>query len=242
MTGTPFALLLACAISASAAAETLQPDAPLSGEVLEVLDVGAYTYLRLKTSGGEQWAAVNRAPLQKGANVTIFDPAEMRDFESRALGRTFSSIFFGTVAGAVLSSSPAPHPGVASSRAGRGAVHGEVANSAGSASDFKISKAAGVDARTVAEIHFDRVSLKDKPIELRAKVAKVTLDVMGRNWLHLRDGSGSAADGSNDILVATRRAPNVGDVIVVSGVVRTDVSLGPGHDVEVLVEDASAGM
>jgi hypothetical protein len=47
---------------------------PLKGEVLEVIDVDAYTYLRLKTASGEIWAAVAKVPAKKGATVTIIDP------------------------------------------------------------------------------------------------------------------------------------------------------------------------
>ena len=38
------------------------PTASIKGEVLEVKDVDAYTYLRLKTKDGETWAAVGKAP------------------------------------------------------------------------------------------------------------------------------------------------------------------------------------
>ena len=41
----------------------------VTGEVLEVKDVAVYTYLRLKTATGETWAAVNKAPVAKGANL-----------------------------------------------------------------------------------------------------------------------------------------------------------------------------
>ena len=77
------------------------------------------------------------------------------------------------------------------------------------------------------------------PVIIRAKVVKVTAGVMGKNWVHLRDGSGSAADHSNDILVTSKDEPSVGDVVIAKGVVKTDVNLGSGYAYKVLVEDAS---
>jgi len=100
-------------------------------------------------------------------------------------------------------------------------------------------KATGATARTVAEVNGERLALKDKPVTIRAKVVKVTAGEMGKNWIHLRDGSGSAADGSDDILVTSKAEPKLGDVVVARGTVRTDVNLGSGYAYKVLVEEAA---
>jgi hypothetical protein len=91
----------------------------------------------------------------------------------------------------------------------------------------------------VAEVIGKRTELKDKPVLLRGKVVKVTSAVMGKNWLHLRDGSGSAKDNTNDILVTTKEETSVGAIVVARGVVRTDVDLGSGYAYKVLIEDAT---
>jgi hypothetical protein len=102
-----------------------------------------------------------------------------------------------------------------------------------------VAKAEGANGRTVAEVYANRVALKDKPVVIRAKVVKVNAGVMGKNWVHLRDGSGSAADGSNDLLVTSKDEPKVGDLVVAKGTVKTDVNLGSGYAYKVLVEEAS---
>lgn len=70
-------------------------------------------------------------------------------------------------------------------------------------------------------------------------MAKVNNGIMGKNWLHLQDGSGSAAGGTNDILVTTKDSAVVGDVVIIKGTVRTDVKLGAGYEYAVLIEDAT---
>ena len=62
---------------------------------------------------------------------------------------------------------------------------------------------------------------------------------MGKNWLHLQDGSGNAADGSHDIVVTSKDSAAVGDVVTAQGLVRTDVNLGSGYAYAVLIEDAA---
>lgn len=103
----------------------------------------------------------------------------------------------------------------------------------------KAAKAEGPDGRTVAEVNANRAALKGKPVAIRATVVKFTGGVMGKNWIHLRDGSGSAADGSNDIVVTSQADFKVGEVVVVRGIVRTDVDLGSGYFYKVIVEDAT---
>jgi len=105
--------------------------------------------------------------------------------------------------------------------------------------DVKVPKANGANARTVAEIVTGRAELKNKPVVVRGKVVKFTPAVMGKNWVHVRDGSGSAADNTHDVLVTTKDETKVGDVVLVKGVVHTDVELGSGYSYKVLVEDAT---
>lgn len=185
------------------------------GEVLEVKEVDPYSYLRLKTQEGEIWAAVSKAPVKKGAQVTIENASVMNNFESKSLKKTFDRIVFGTLA---VASPGSATPAVA---------------------DAKVPKAEGRDARTVAEIVGKRTELKDKPVVVRGKVVKFTQNVMGRNWVHVRDGSGSTKDGTNDLLVTTRDPTQVGEIVVARGIVRTDVEIGSGYSYKVLVDGAT---
>ena len=104
--------------------------------------------------------------------------------------------------------------------------------------DVKVPKATGPDARTVAEIIEKKAALNNKPVLVRGKVVKYTPGVMGKNWIHLQDGSGSSADSTNDVLVTTKDETKIGAVVVARGTVRTDVDLGSGYFYKVLVDEA----
>jgi len=118
------------------------------------------------------------------------------------------------------------------------AAHSGVAKAA-DAKDVKVPKASGPDARTVAEIISKRIELKDKTVLVRGKVVKYTPEVLGKNWIHLRDGSGSAADNTHDVLVTTKDQARIGDVVVAKGVVHTDRDFGSGYSYKVLVEEVT---
>ena len=223
-------LLLGLAVSMFACIAWAADMPSLNGKVLEVTDVDTYTYLRLKTKDGEIWAAVNKTPVKVGADVTIDNPAVMNNFESKTLKKTFDRIVFGTIKA----------PGATAPSAGTDgpALHAGMSKPV-DAGNVKVAKATGADARTVAEVNARRADLKGKPVVVRGKVVKFTGGVMGKNWVHLRDGSGSDADGSNDILVTTLDETKIGDVVLVKGTVATDRDFGSGYSYKVLIEEAA---
>jgi hypothetical protein len=68
------------------------------GTVLETMDAGGYTYLRIDTGSATEWVATTAMAVAVGDRVVVADGTEMTDFHSRTLARTFPSIVF---AGAV---------------------------------------------------------------------------------------------------------------------------------------------
>jgi len=219
-------------LAIAAAAVTLQPayaapGSPLQGEVLETRDVEGYTYLRLATSGGETWAAVPTAKVKKGERVTVVNTSVMNNFQSKTLGKTFDSIVFGQIGN-----------GASPAAAGPAAPEGSMP-AAAPPKLIKVAKADSPDARTVAEIYKGKATLRDKPVALRAQVVKVNNGVMGKNWLHLQDGSGSSAGSDQDIVVTTQATAAVGDVVTVKGTVRADVDLGMGYRYAVMIANGA---
>jgi hypothetical protein len=214
----------------------------LQGQVLEVIDGGAYTYLRLRAStGGEVWVATLPMKLQKGANVVMDDPMLMQNFHSKALNRTFDEIVFGTArpagagtppAKAAVAAKPVTTPAPA-----QVSPHGSAAREPAVAVG-RIDKATGAEGRTVVEVNQQAKQLAGKFVQVRGKVVKVSTNIMGRNWVHLRDGTGKA-DGSNDLLLTTTQEPKVGDVVLARGVVRVNADFGSGYSYPVLVEKAT---
>jgi len=102
----------------------------------------------------------------------------------------------------------------------------------------KIEKAKAADARTVAEVVAGKSGLEGKTVTIRGKVVKASHGILGKNWIHLQDGTGSASAATHDIVVTTADTVEVGDVVNANGVVRTNVDIGSGYKYAVLVEDA----
>jgi hypothetical protein len=229
-----FGIFLLVTAAYACAGESLasDPHASIKGEVLEVKNVANFTYMRLKTAAGETWAAVIQAAVKKGDSVTIENAIVMKNFESKSLKKTFSSIVFGSLGNGGANVSSAPN--------GRALeMVSPLIPKKLETNDEQVAKAVGANAYTVAEVMSRGTELKDKTVLVRGRVVKYNADIMGKNWVHLRDGSGSAADGSNDILVTTTGEAKLGDTVTAKGVVHTDKDFSAGYAYKVLIEEAT---
>lgn len=218
-----------------AADKPATPGASVKGEVLEVQNVANFTYLRLKTDAGETWAAVVTSTVNAGDVITLENAIVMKNFESKSLKKTFPSILFGSL-GKVESHAAQAAPATSGHALGTAfpTIPPKIEKG-----DEMIAKASGANAKTVAEVVGKGAALKDKTVLVRGKVVKYNADIMGKNWIHLRDGSGTPAEGTNDILVTTANEAKVGDTVTVKGVVHTDKDFGAGYSYKVLIEDAT---
>lgn len=79
---------------AQPAAQTAQAGGSLSGKVVETMNAGGYTYVCLEKTGTKTWVAMPETAVKVGQKMTCEPGAEMNDFTSKTLKRTFKSIIF----------------------------------------------------------------------------------------------------------------------------------------------------
>lgn len=213
---------------------SVAPGGTLTGTVREQIPVGPYVYVRLETPGGEAWAAVNESPMTVGSSITVYNVMTMEKFDSPSLKRTFARIFFGTLdpSGGAVSAAPG---NVDSDPA---SAHPAPAPATVSAPVGLMARASGANARTIGELWKQKTQLAGTTVSVRGVVVKYNASVMGKNWIHLQDGSGEAAQGSLDLTVTSADAATVGDTVTVTGTLRTNQDLGAGYTYAVLLENA----
>lgn len=218
------------AVERAGAAEAAKPAAPQSGKALEVINGGGYTYVHVETGKEKIWIAGPASPVKVGEKVSFPQGMPMTGFQSKALGRTFDLVYFvGSIdrEGAEPAKGALP-PGHPQTAPGAGvAVAAKL--------DFsKITKPAG--GKTVAEIIQEKNQLSGKKIAVRGKVVKFSAEIMGKNWIHLNDGT--VKEGGEDLTITTKAKAKIGDTVLVRGVVATEKDLGSGYYYAVIIEDA----
>jgi hypothetical protein len=115
----------------------------------------------------------------------------------------------------------------------------EGAKAPASGEPIKVEKAKGKDAYTVSELYEKSGTLDKKSVSVRGKVMKVSRGIMGKNWVHLRDGSGDAGKGTNNVVVTSQEDPKVGDVVTARGTLYKDKDFGAGYQYAVILEEGT---
>jgi hypothetical protein len=99
--------------------------------------------------------------------------------------------------------------------------------------------AADAAVKTVAALYKEKVALTGKTVSATGKVVKVNNGIMGRNFVHVQDGTGDAKDGSNNLVVTSKQTAAVGDKVTISGVVVVNRDFGSGYSYPLLIEEAT---
>jgi hypothetical protein len=213
------------------------PEGMVRGTVLETMDAAGYTYVLLDTAEGPRWVATQQTPVAVNDIVQTNQGMMMQEFTSQSLDRTFEVIYFSDAlqnlstttlpAGHPDTALPPGHPTTTMASDAAGSVVGDVA------------VAAVEEGKNIAWVNASKDSLAGQSVSLRGKVVKFNANILGTNWLHIQDGSGSAADGNNDLAVTSGAEAAVGDTVVVTGKIVLDKDFGAGYSYPVLMEDAS---
>jgi len=212
----------ASAPAAPARAEVPAATGSITGTVVETMDSGGYTYMLVDTGTEQVWAAGPVADVTVGAEVSFDGSMTMADYTSPTLERTFDTIFF-TGAFEFEGTAPAGHGGAA-----------QVAGAAEVVSTELLEPAQGGVA--VADVFAKSADLVGTEIAVRGKVVKYSAGIMGKNWLHIQDGTG--AEGTSDLTITTDATAAVGDIVVVRGVLAADRDFGYGYLYDLIIEDA----
>jgi hypothetical protein len=194
------------------------------GTVLETMDAGKYTYVRVKTATSEIWAASSPFKVAVGDQVVVPLDSPMEKFHSPSLNRDFALIYF----------APAiRHSGEAAPAAG---PHSPATADAVQVTE-PIPPAPG--GKTIADVWANRKTFAGKSVTVRGKIVKFNGGILGTNWLHIQDGSGSAKDGTNDLTVTSDGGAGIGDVVTATGTIAIDKDFGAGYAYAVILEKAT---
>lgn len=201
------------------------------GKVLETMNAGGYTYAKLDVGGEQVWVAGPETKLAVGDALAPVGGTLMTNFTSNTLNRTFDRIYF--VGALTLVGAPAaaaaggPHAAAPGSAAGgaRPAVPG--------APTEPMAPAPG--GQSIAAMLATPAALAGKAVAVRGKVVKWNGNILGRNWLHLHDGTGDLT-----VTTAETAAPvAIGEIVVARGTLAVNKDFGSGYTYPVIVEDAT---
>lgn len=190
----------------------------------EVIQSSNYTYVRVSEDRKDSWIAITRQEVEVGKTYYFEPSIEMANFTSKELKRTFPVILFVAkfsnmpiVAAEKVAISDPPkgkQPAVAKD-------------------GIKVERAA--NGITIAELVSKKDSYAGKSIKIKGEVVKFNPQIMGKNWLHIQDGTNG--NGVFDLTITTADEVKVGDIVTFEGIVALNKDFGAGYSYDLIVEE-----
>jgi hypothetical protein len=186
-----------------------------TAKVLETMNSGGYTYIKVQDGKDSYWVAMTQRDVKPGDTINYSEQGWMQKFHSKTLNRTFDKILFAADATA------APQQQMQTMKP-------NVMNS-------KYEQDGSV---SIAKLFKYRDKYADSKVKVIGKVTKVSKQIMGKNWVHIQDGSSFM--GKDDLVFTTKeKAPKVGSVVVATGVAKKDVDFGYGYFYPLIIQEAT---
>ncbi len=193
--------------------------------IAEVIQTTKYTYFLVEEDEREYWIAVTKREGAEGDVIYYSNPLEMNNFVSKELGRTFPTIFFvQDVSNEPINTQTAPAQ-VAQKKP-------EIVK----LENISINPVKG--GITIAELYKEKEKYAGKIVTIRGAVARYNNKVMGKNWVHIQDGTEQS--GQFDLAVTTMDSLAVGNAVTFTGIISLNKDFGSGYFYGVIMEDAKA--
>lgn len=194
------------------------------GKVTETFDVPGYTYVEVNTGDSKVWAAGPVTSLKTGDMIAFSKEMPMKNYHSKTLKRDFPVIYFVSrfITDKEIQTGKAEK---------NSSSHGRIKTKPAAKPLKGIKKVKG--GNTIAEIHASKKSLAGKSIRVRGQVTRYSPEIMGKNWLHVRDSS-----TLEDLTVTTKSKVAVGDIVIIKGKLELDKDYGYGYVYPVIVDNS----
>ena len=188
--------------------------------VAEVLNTEKYSYLRVKENGEEKWLAITRQDVKIGGNYLYRGGLMKKDFQSKEFNRVFETVYLvadfredvALATGATQAVMPAAKEALEAPK--------------------NLNRAPG--AIKISELVANLSKYDGKVVKVTAKCVKVNPMIMGKNWLHLQDGSGK----NLDLTVTTTENVPLGAIVTMEGTIALHKDFGAGYKYDYIMETA----
>lgn len=187
--------------------------------VAEKLNTDKYTYLRVKENEEEYWIAITRREVKVGATCYYRGGLMKKNFQSKEFNRVFETVY---LVGEFRDEN----------EGGNATGGGIPAGSEALEPPKNVQRAPG--ALKISDLVANAAKYNGKTVKITGKCVKINPMIMGRNWLHIQDGSGK----NLDLTVTTTETVSLGSVVTLEGIWATNKDFGAGYKYDYILEAA----
>lgn len=187
--------------------------------VAEALNTEKYTYLRVKENQEEYWIAITKRPVKIGSTCYYRGGLLKKNFQSKEFNRVFETVYLvgefreeGDEANAPAGGIPPATEALAPPK--------------------DVQRAPG--AIKISELLANPSKYSGKTVKVTGKCVKINPMIMGRNWLHLQDGTAK----DKDLTVTTTEMVQLGSIVTLEGTIAVNKDFGAGYKYDCILEAA----
>lgn len=187
--------------------------------VNEVLPTDKYVYLNVTEEGtGDYWIATMKREAKVGETYFYKEGLLKTNFESKEYNRVFKKVYL------VSNIVPANHASQQASSTSNNNTAPEVKDVGSVDVEGSIK---------IAEIVSNPQDYANKEVQISGQVTKINPNIMGRNWIHIRDGS----KDDYDMVITSNQIIAEGNIVTMQGIVRLNKDFGAGYRYDIIIED-----
>lgn len=192
--------------------------------VEETLDTDKYTYLSVKEGDESFWIAIPKRPVEVGKTYYYSGGLLKKNFFSQEYNRVFETLY--------LVSGITEQPGGSSAATAAEIMANMQGGAVADEGPIDVKPAPG--AITISELMKNRQKYAGKVVKITGKCVKINPNIMGRNWIHLKDGSSE----DMELTVTTDDVIQLQSVVTMEGTISLNKDFGAGYRYDVIMEEA----
>jgi hypothetical protein len=194
--------------------------------VKEILKTSKYIYLNVTEKNEKFWIATRLQDIKVGETYFYKGGLLKTNFESKEYKRVFKKIYLvSNIVSAKHSSNNLQNNSTELIK--KNAIKPEYTLK----SSEKITVKGSLK---IAELVANPKKFEGKTIQLSGKCVKINPNIMGKNWIHLQDGS----KNDYDLVITSDTFVKEGTVLTLKGKVTLAKDFGAGYKYDLIVEDA----
>ena len=190
--------------------------------VNEILPTANYTYLNVTEGEKVFWIAVSSTDAKIGDTYFYVGGLLKNNFESKALNKVFDEMY---LVGNLVSSNHGEQSGDITAN---NSTPNELA-----AKSEKINITRQKGSIKISEIVNNPKKYEGQTVQIDGECTKINLGIMGKNWIHLKDGSQDAYD----LVITSDEMVDVGSVVTMKAEVVLNKDFGAGYKYDLILEN-----
>jgi len=197
--------------------------------VNEVLPTSRYVYLHVNEGEKQFWVATRKQDVKKGKTYFYKGGLLKTNFESKEYNRVFETVY---LVSNLVEENHSKNTGI---------LDENVSKSAQGTSDKVIIPTHTEDiiehkgSIKIAELVKNPKKYDGKTIQISGKCVKINPGIMGRNWIHLKDGT----KDDFDLVITSNTFVQEGSVITLKALVSLNKDFGAGYKYDLILENGT---